>query len=203
VACSPAAIGGYLAVESANVEQRPVPLDADGYVADGHGAFTLDADGYVADMHGADSLDAGGYVHITNGAFGQRVALDADGYVEDYRTSGGDTLRGRGDRPHGNERASNVAQLPGDFAQVASDRANHSSSEECRSVADYAQLGGNRTHYVSSCEPSSIVTATVDAAVARPRKGVAARSARKPSLYLGFGQHPPNGDDEDDDETRL
>jgi hypothetical protein len=212
VTCSPAAIGSHLVVESANVEQRPVPLDADRYVANGHGSDTLDVDGYVADMHGADSLDAGGYVHNTNGAFGQRVTLDADGYVEDYgakaarvsnRTSGGDTLHGRGDRLHGNERASNVAQLPGDFAQVASDRAQHSSSEYCRSVADYAQLGGNRTHYVSSCEPSSIITATIDAAEAHPRTGVAARSARKPSLYLGFGQHPPNGDNVDDDETRL
>jgi hypothetical protein len=224
--CSRAPIGGYLAVGSANVEQQPAPLDADGYVADGPGSDSLDADGYVADVgRGADSLDADGYVadtssdagtsgHLAAAAFGQRAALDADGYVEDRgtkgvkvpnRTSGGDTLRDGSDRLHGNERASNRVQQPGDHAQLASDRAKHvpSDREAYGSVADYAQLDDNRTDYVSSCESSSISTATVDATEARPRKGVAARSARKPSLYLGFDQHPPNGDDVDDDETRL
>jgi hypothetical protein len=106
-------------------------------------------------------------------------------------------LRGRSDRLHDNERAINVAQQPGDHAQLASDHAKHASSEYCSSVADYAQLACNRTDHVSSCDSSSIITATVDAAVARPRMGVAAQSVRVPSLYLGFGE------DVDGDETRL
>jgi hypothetical protein len=216
MACSGAATGGYLAVGSREVEQRPTSLDADGYVADTIAATchvaaadfdqrgVLDADGYFADT----TAIAGATGHFAAAAFGQRVVLDADGYVDDCgtkavrspnRPSGGDTMRDGGDTLQGHEQASDCAEQPSDFAQLTRYHTKYASSENGGSVADYAQLDGNRTAHVSSCESSSINTATE----VRALNGVATRRARKPSVYLGFGQHPPNGDGVDDNETRL
>jgi hypothetical protein len=114
------------------------------------------------------------------------------------RASGGDALRDRGSGPHSNAQASNWAQESGERAPLARDHAKHAPPETGGSAADCAQLAGSRTDYVLPCESSSTSTSTalVDATEARPRMA---------SLYLGFGQHPPSGDDHDadDTETRL
>jgi hypothetical protein len=82
-------------------------------------------------------------------------------------------------------------------------QANTSPDRSATNDAAAESAGTGSHHAVSEDEPSMPRVTASDASVARPRSGIAARSVRKPSLYLGFEAAPASGVGGHDDETRL
>jgi hypothetical protein len=159
---------------------REHALDDDGYVADvGTAQATLDDNGYVADVGTAQAaLDDDG--HVADVGFVQ-ATLDNDGYVADVGTA-------------------QVLPLDADTSDKDTCPSSISGCEENGSVGstrrpnDDAQLEGGRLD-AGSAEQLAVAVPLVDAgadserqsSAASAQQGVAARSARQPSLYLGFG----------------
>jgi serine/threonine protein kinase len=206
---------GYVATIGGS---QQATLDGDGYVANVRGSqqATLDADGYVATIGGSQqaTLDDDGYVATIGDS--QQATLDADGYV-----AGGDGSCG-----------SNIPDTNtiGDYSVLGTDRSNYASSKATGDIGDHTQLGSNRSSYASSTAVSTVASnaklsgdclqdnssdalgtisipngdrlAAPSRAAAASRTGIAARSVRKPSVYLGF-EEGRSSTSLHDDETRL
>jgi serine/threonine protein kinase len=208
---------GYVADSMSRNESN---LDEDGYVADGVSAHrpTLDEDGYVADGVSAHrpNLDGDGYDAICSSDQlpTHSVEYDADGYVADRSSrdrglnagdrvsSSRDTIATRPDL--GVDRYVADTSSREDAAVDAGDRISCSRDANATRpdlgadgyVADH---GVTQTSNAGTLATGKIVVGgssdspSFDSSEKFPRKGIAARSTRKPSVYLGFGEEQECG----------
>jgi abelson tyrosine-protein kinase 1 len=225
---APAAVDGYLMVDGAGVhgeQQCPVPLDDDGYVADSTASQqpTLDADGYVADI----AAGVSGVALNGNAAFGTDSSV-ADAALSETRCGA------VGAAAPAHPPCDALVKLPtstvisgvgSDYAQLADDRSTYAPSATSRGGSDYAQLADDRSIYIPSIAADGMrIASTTKATLSLPdgpagaysiaadppaallaRRGIAARTGRKPSIYLGFEQEPAiaSAAAAGGDETRL
>jgi hypothetical protein len=182
---------GYVA----DVGIAQAALDNNSYVADvGTAQATLDDDGYVADVGTAQAtLDDDGYVADVGTA---QATLDGNGYVADVGTAQVLTPDAVASERDACARSTSGCEGNGN---VSSPCRQGTCTTDASSAAggctnDGTQLEGGRLD-AGSVEHLAVAFPLVDAgadserqgSADSARKGVAARSARQPSLYLGFG----------------
>jgi serine/threonine protein kinase/Ran GTPase-activating protein (RanGAP) involved in mRNA processing and transport len=130
--------------------------------------------------------------HVADVGAGCQSYLDSDGYVADTGASYQPDLDGNG----------YVADTPLQNADLSAQANTWSDGLATNDAAAESAGTGFHDAFLED-EPSILSLSASDASVARPRNGIAARSARNRSLYLGFESTPASGVGGHDDETRL
>jgi hypothetical protein len=210
-------------VAHTDAEQLPA-LDGDGYVADD--GFVprpvLDADGYVEDtavleaksvtvpLGGASSSSGSDSKSHHVGNDTSLVLLPRE--MSPNATAQPSTEAGNGaSGPGCNVADTNGARHPtlgmrpgpGEHSETPPLTARKPPTSNGFDDAKTAEGHSERLRHSTIWQNSATTSADDDASITPLRKGIAARSARKPSLYLGFEEGDSSGVGLHDDETRL
>jgi hypothetical protein len=199
------ALDGHCYVADDDFAPRPV-LDADGYVEE---TAVLEAKsvtvpfGSASSSSGSESKSHLAGNHTILAVVPRAMILNATAQPS---TEAGNGASGFCDvaGTHGaRHRSLRKRPDPGEHSETPPSATRKPPTGNGSNDANAAEGDSERLRLSTNWQKSATTLADDDASSARPRKAIAARSARKPSLYFGFEEGDSSGVGLHDDETRL